>query len=132
MGVLDFKGAPSAGTALYALDDLGDLEDPQTRSFDFGEGSERFAMFIMHYGSEVRGYLNRCPHAGHPLDFPEHQILTLDKSLLRCASHGAQFERDSGTCVSGPCEGRALVPVPVHVKDGMICVGEAAGDKNGA
>lgn len=124
MGVLDLKGAPRAGTVLYALDDLG---DPQTRSFEFGEGAERFAMFIVRFGGEVRGYLNRCPHAGHPLDFPEHQILTPDKSLLRCASHGAQFEKDSGKCVSGPCEGRALVPVPVHVKDGVICVGDADG-----
>lgn len=125
MGVLDQKGAPAQGTVLYALDDLG---DPETRVFEFGEGAERFAMFILRNGARVTGWLNRCPHAGHPLDFPEHQILTLDKSRLRCASHGAQFEMEGGTCVSGPCEGRRLVPVPVHVKDGMICVG----DDNGA
>ena len=129
MSVLDHKGAPAAGTPLYALADLG---DPQTRSFEFGEGAERFAMFIVRRGAEVKGWLNRCPHAGHPLDFPEHQILTPDKTLLRCASHGAQFEIDTGTCVSGPCEGRKLVPVPVHVRDGMVCVGPATGGPDGA
>lgn len=124
MGALDLKGAPPVGTPLYALCDLG---DPETRVFEFGAGAERFAMFIVRYGTHVKGWLNRCPHAGHPLDFPEHQILTLDKTLLRCASHGAQFEMASGLCVAGPCEGRRLVPVPVHVSDGTIVVGGADG-----
>lgn len=129
MSVLNHKGAPPPGTPLYAL---ADLADPQTRSFEFGEGAERFPMFIVRSGDSVQGWLNRCPHAGHPLDFPEHQILTPDKKLLRCASHGAQFEIASGLCVAGPCPGRKLVPVPVHVKDGVICVGEGAGGPDGA
>lgn len=124
MGVLDLKGAPAPGTQIYTL---SDLDDPQTRSFDFGEGAERFAMFIVRRGDTVEGWLNRCPHAGHPLDFPEHQILTPNKDLLRCASHGAQFEFGSGVCVAGPCEGRRLVPVPVYVKDGQIYVGDVDG-----
>lgn len=124
MGVLDLKGAPAPGTELYAFDDLA---DPETRVFDFGAGAERFSLFVVRFGGHVKGWLNRCPHAGHPLDFPEHQILTLDKKLLRCASHGAQFEIGSGKCTSGPCEGRKLVPVPVHVSGGMILVGDGDG-----
>ena len=124
MGVLDLKGAPDVGTELYAL---GDLEDPGTRGFEFGEGAERFALFVLRRGDAVTGWLNRCPHAGHPLDFPEHRFLTLDQSRLRCASHGAEFEIEGGACVAGPCIGRKLVPVPVHVAGGMIIVGDPDG-----
>ncbi len=124
MGVLDLMGAPRPGTELYAFDDLG---DPQTRVFEFGAGAERFSMFIVRYGTCVKGWLNRCPHAGHPLDFPEHRILTPDRTRLRCASHGAQFEIASGSCVFGPCLGRRLVPVPVHVRQGVVRVGDADG-----
>lgn len=120
MGTLSFPGAPGPGTHLISLDELS---DPGSRGFDFGEGREFFQMFVVRRGTSVEGWLNRCPHAGHPMDFPPHQFFSLDRTRLRCASHGAEFEFESGTCVSGPCIGRALMPVPLTIEDGMVKIG---------
>jgi nitrite reductase/ring-hydroxylating ferredoxin subunit len=42
--------------------------------------------------------------------------------LIICASHGAQYEIDSGVCVAGPCPGKRLRAVRAEVVDGMIFV----------
>ena len=39
---------------------------------------------------------------------------------LVCAKHGATFERDSGICNFGPCEGARLQTVDVAVEDGTV------------
>jgi len=72
----------------------------------------------------VHGYLNRCPHAGHPLDLRPHHFLTADGTLILCSSHGALFEKSSGYCVAGPCAGRALTPVPLEVKGGFVLLAD--------
>jgi nitrite reductase/ring-hydroxylating ferredoxin subunit len=38
--------------------------------------------------------------------------------------HGALFEIDSGLCVSGPCAGKALRPLPVRVERGYVMLEE--------
>eukprot|EP00457_Paulinella_chromatophora_P012898 gb/GEZN01013147.1/.p1 GENE.gb/GEZN01013147.1/~~gb/GEZN01013147.1/.p1 ORF type:complete len:260 (-),score=39.45 gb/GEZN01013147.1/:80-859(-) len=60
------------------------------------------------------GYLNRCPHAGIPLEMFEDDFQALDDPcLLQCSSHWARFQSSSGTCVSGPCEGAKLASIPL-------------------
>ena len=39
---------------------------------------------------------------------------------LVCQKHGATFQRDSGVCDFGPCEGAALTGVDVTVSDGDV------------
>ena len=124
MGTLSFPGAPTPGTDLIALEDLA---DPDSRGFDFGEGRELFQMFVVRRGARLEGWLNRCPHAGHPMDFPPDQFFSLDRTRLRCASHGAEFDFDSGACVAGPCLGRSLLPVPVILEDGVVKIGTEDG-----
>ena len=120
MGTLSFPGAPEPGTELIALDEL---TDPGSRGFDFGEGRALFQMFVIRRGDTAQGWLNRCPHAGHPMDFPEHQFFSLDRTKIRCASHGAEFEFESGKCTFGPCIGRSLLPVPVVIEEGVVKIG---------
>lgn len=56
----------------------------------------------------VRAYLNRCPHLGVPLNWQDDDFMDVDAVFLRCATHGALFEPDSGLCISGPCRGEWL------------------------
>jgi hypothetical protein len=63
----------------------------------------------------VQAYVDRCPHAGHPLALKDHDFLTPDRAFIKCSSHGALFERDTGICVAGPCPGRTLRRLQVRV-----------------
>lgn len=90
------------------------------RGFTIGGGSWPLRLLVVRVADTVHGYLNRCPHAGHPLDLLPQRFLTADGTLILCSSHGALFEKSSGYCVAGPCAGRALTPVPLEVKCGFV------------
>jgi len=103
---------------------LVDLEQQGARGFTIGEGDFPLRGFVVRVGDGVRGYVNRCPHAGHPLDLLPQRFLTADGTLILCASHGALFEKASGQCVAGPCVGRSLVPVPLEVRGGCVLLAD--------
>ena len=102
---------------------LSDLEAHGTRAFTIGAGDWPLRGFVVRQGQQVHGYLNRCPHAGHPLDLIPGRFLTQDRHLILCSSHGALFEKSTGLCVAGPCPGRALTRVPLEVRDGLVMLG---------
>ena len=79
----------------------------------------------MRVADTVHGYLNRCPHAGHPLDLLPQRFLTADGTLILCSSHGALFEKATGYCVSGPCAGRALTPIALQVRCGFVLLDDS-------
>jgi nitrite reductase/ring-hydroxylating ferredoxin subunit len=90
------------------------------RGFTIGAGSWPMRLLVVRVPDAVHGYLNRCPHAGHPLDLLPQRFLTADGSLILCSSHGALFEKSTGYCVAGPCAGRSLTPVALEVKCGLV------------
>jgi nitrite reductase/ring-hydroxylating ferredoxin subunit len=99
---------------------LDDLSDPGSRSFSIGPDDWPLRGFVVRRGAEVFAYVNRCPHAGHPLNLRLNQFLTPDAQLILCNSHGALFEPATGVCVAGPCVGRELVSLPVRVEHGNV------------
>ena len=101
-------------TVLCALDELA---DPGGRGFVV-EG--RAPMFVIRRGDAVYGYENVCPHRGMPLDWKPDTFLTVDKTEIICATHGALFRIGDGECVAGPCPGARLTPVPVRVDGGLV------------
>jgi nitrite reductase/ring-hydroxylating ferredoxin subunit len=94
------------------------------RAFTIGAGAWPLRGFVVRVGDAVRGYVNRCPHAGHPLNLLPGRFLTPDGTLILCSSHGALFEKDSGYCVAGPCAGRALIPVALEVRSGFVLLAD--------
>lgn len=68
----------------------------------------------------LTAYWNDCPHLNTTLDWAPDKFLTWDKRMILCATHGAQFRIADGYCVSGPCAGQSLVPLPLSVRDGML------------
>jgi len=103
---------------------LSELEGG-ARGFTLGSGDWPVRGFVVRVGDTVRGYLNRCPHAGHPLDLLPQRFLTADGTLILCSSHGALFEKASGYCVAGPCAGRALTPIALQVRCGFVLLDDS-------
>jgi nitrite reductase/ring-hydroxylating ferredoxin subunit len=91
--------------------------------------------FVINFEGRYHAYVNRCAHAGTPLDWWPNEFFTDDGRLLVCATHGALFEPASGRCAGGPCAGAALWPLAVRVEDGRVIVSarpEDASDDAGA
>ena len=101
---------------------LTDLDEHGSRAFTIGAGAWPLRGFVVRCGSGVRGYLNRCPHAGHPLDLRPHRFLTPDRAMILCSSHGALFEKDAGRCLAGPCAGERLRALPLEVIGGVVLI----------
>jgi nitrite reductase/ring-hydroxylating ferredoxin subunit len=106
-----------AGVALCRLDELA---DPGARGFVLQIGEAYFHGFVVRRAEAVRGYVDRCPHAGLPLPQALDVYLTVDGSLIQCSWHGALFRIEDGLCVGGPCGGARLRPWPVRVEDGRV------------
>ena len=95
------------------------------RGFTLGSADWPLRGFVVRVGDTVHGYLNRCPHAGHPLDLLPQRFLTADGTLILCSSHGALFEKATGYCVAGPCAGRALTPIALQVVGGFVLLDDS-------
>jgi nitrite reductase/ring-hydroxylating ferredoxin subunit len=94
------------------------------RGFTIGSGDWPLQGFVVKVADTVRGYINRCPHAGHALDLLPQRFLTADGTLILCSSHGALFEKATGYCVAGPCLGRSLTPIALQVKCGLVLLAD--------
>jgi nitrite reductase/ring-hydroxylating ferredoxin subunit len=105
---------------------LADLRESAARGFSMGVGDWPLRGFVVRIKDQVRGFINTCPHARHPLNFKPNEFLTLDGSLILCASHGALFEKLTGYCVAGPCAGQSLRTVPLEVSDGYVLLAHDA------
>jgi nitrite reductase/ring-hydroxylating ferredoxin subunit len=103
---------------------LSDLEDGSARGFTIGTGGWPLRGVVLRVGAEVRGYINHCPHAGHPLNLRPHQFLTPDRALVLCSSHGALFDKLTGYCLAGPCAGRHLRGVPLQIEAGFVLLAD--------
>ncbi len=114
-------GAPPPGTILCRADEIAEAA---ARVFSFGGGARRFEMFVLCWKGALVAYVNECPHALSPLDWTPGQFLNSSRTLIVCWNHGALFRPSDGLCVSQPCPGARLTPVPIEVIDGEVVVGE--------
>ena len=99
---------------------LKDLPEGSSRGFSVNTPSGCEDVFLVHINSRLFAYRNSCPHTGGPLDWVPDQFLNLDGDLIQCATHDALFRIEDGTCIAGPCAGKALSPVPVQIRNDEI------------
>ena len=113
--------SPAPGERVCAIDDL---PDPGAREFVFGRGTTTFSMILVRKDEKFFGYLNICPHYSSPLNYRADQFLNDDKTRLRCTMHFAEFRLEDGFGVAGAAENCWLDPVPVHVADDEVRIGD--------
>ena len=103
--------------ALCHLDEIG---EGQARGFLIGDGVARRDVILVRRDGALRAYVNSCPHQGTPLETFPDKFLDERGRLFVCSTHGARFRVEDGVCVSGPCAGKALVPIACEVRDGAV------------
>lgn len=103
---------------------LADIDDPGSRGFTLGQGDWPLRGLVVRTGDQAWGYVNRCPHAGHPLNLAPHRFLTPGRELILCSSHGALFDRQTGFCIAGPCDGQSLQGVPLKIESGFVMLAD--------
>jgi nitrite reductase/ring-hydroxylating ferredoxin subunit len=118
------KGAAAEIDLEQVICGLAELERGAARAFALGGGEWPLRGVVVRVADCVYGYVNRCPHAGHPLDLLPQRFLTPDGSLLLCSSHGAVFERSTGYCVAGPCAGRSLTPIALEIRGNWVLLAD--------
>lgn len=91
---------------------FSDLPDPGACEFLVGSGDWPFRGVVVRLDGQLYAYANVCPHKLHPLNAAEDGFFMPGERLLRCASHQALFDPESGRCVAGPCAGQRLAPLP--------------------
>ncbi|MGH8133837.1 MAG: Rieske (2Fe-2S) protein [Steroidobacteraceae bacterium] len=105
---------------------LSELEPCGARAFTISGGDWPLRGFVVRAGARICAYVNRCPHAGHPLNLLPDRFFTPDGALILCSSHGAVFEKETGLCVAGPCAGASLTPVPLEITCGFVMLAQRA------
>ncbi len=103
----------------YRAADLGPGRTARLRLTCAGRTLEGF---VVRQGERYHAYLNRCPHAGTPLDLWPNEFLSEDGRWLVCATHGAIFEPSTGACAAGPCAGDALTRLPLRREGDVLVV----------
>ncbi|MEF8818727.1 MAG: Rieske 2Fe-2S domain-containing protein [Haloferacaceae archaeon] len=90
-----------------------------------GGGDDVVEVVLSRRDDEVVAYRNYCKHwTDVRLDTGSGAAVRDDE--LVCERHGATFERESGVCTFGPCEGAVLDGVAVDVVDGTVHLAEEA------
>ncbi len=115
------KNSPAPGTPLLSMDDIS---IGQVKEIEFGESIKtKFKMFLYRTESDVLAYLNRCPHFNVPLNVNAGELFCADGSEFQCCHHYARFDKITGVCTDGPCEGRVLTKIPIELAGDSIVVG---------
>ena len=99
---------------------LDEIEDGQARSFETLIVDGVYSVIVARRGDAVYGYANSCPHLGTPLDWAPDKFMDFSGRYLRCATHGATFEVETGFCISGPCEDETLRGIALELRSGRV------------
>ena len=111
---------------LRALCRLEDIPDGGSKAFAPAAGGFT-GLFAVRRGEAAYVYVNSCPHIGVSLNWRGDDFLTRDKAHIICATHGAEFQIDTGICFLGPCVGDELESVPAEIVNGEILIPANAG-----
>ena len=64
--------------------------------FALPELGERVTGFVVRYNGLVHAYVNQCAHLSVELDWNEGDFFDFSKSYVICATHGAQYQPETG------------------------------------
>jgi nitrite reductase/ring-hydroxylating ferredoxin subunit len=87
--------------------------------FDVRYQGQTCRAFALRWRGRVHGYVNRCSHVAMEMDWRPNHFFDLTGLHIVCASHGARFRPDTGTCVGGPGRG-PLIKIEMVEHDGVV------------
>ena len=87
--------------------------------FDVQYGGQTCRAFAIRYQGVAHAYLNRCTHVAMEMDYQPNRFFFFFLKWLLCATHGAAYAPDTGSCAGGPCRG-GLVKIPLSESDGVV------------
>lgn len=103
--IADVTAVPEESSLLFTVTDL--------------ESNKQREAVLLRTDDGVVAWLNYCQHwRDVTLDTGDGAVLRDDEIV--CTRHGATFNRDSGTCTFGPCEGAVLDELSVHATAGGV------------
>lgn len=105
-------------TLLCSIDDIPDGGCRESRIA--WAGQDAVDVFLIRHGNTIRGYVNRCPHTGSPLNWLPDRFLDESGALIICDTHAARFRIEDGYCVSGPCAGDHLRMIEIEVRGSQV------------
>jgi nitrite reductase/ring-hydroxylating ferredoxin subunit len=88
--------------------------------FPLTAGNDDATGFVVRYGGQVYGYLNRCAHVPIELDWNKGEFFESGGHYLICATHGALYAPESGRCEGGPCRGGRLRKLRIMEKENQV------------
>ena len=88
-------------------------------SFDVVYAGQACRAFAVRFEGLPRAYLNRCTHVAMEMDYQPDRFFDDTGRWLLCATHGAVYVPETGSCVGGPCRG-ALVKIALSESDGVV------------
>ncbi|WP_051955473.1 Rieske (2Fe-2S) protein [Beijerinckia mobilis] len=119
--------APPSGD-VYVICDRRDIRDRMGKSFPlmrlWDDGKLRpWDIFIARFGKQYFAYENSCPHQNVRLDWEKNNFYEPNYlKVLMCGKHGAQFDPETGVCISGPCEGERLTQILCFLDGDDVCI----------
>ncbi len=100
---------------------LDEFAEGEARAFGPFDGS-RVKAFAVRKNGCLYAYWDACPHyGGTPMAWKTNAYLNAAGDRIVCASHGAEFDIETGICVHGAALGQQLETAPIEAKaDGEI------------
>lgn len=87
--------------------------------FDVVYQGQTLRAFAIRYRGQAHAYLNRCTHVAMEMDYQPNRLFDDTGHWLLCATHGAAYRPDTGTCGGGPCRG-GLVKIDLSEHHGVV------------
>jgi len=104
----------------YALGDITDIEEGEGKSYTLTINHKNVNLFVIHHDGKFYAYENHCPHTGVTLNWQADQFFDITNKYIQCSTHGALFRIDDGFCEWGPCLGKHLRPLTLHIDHGKL------------
>jgi len=100
-----------------------EVPDDGTMVFTIADHDTTQEIILTRVNGTVSAWENHCQH------WTDTRLDRGDGALIRegdivCRRHGATFDRDSGECTWGPCEGAYLDPLDLTVENGVVHLDE--------
>lgn len=93
-----------------ALGPASDIRDDEARGFN-ASGAR---LFVVRRAGALHAYWDACPHYGDtPMAWRAGEYLNAARDRIVCASHGAEFDIETGLCTKGAALGQRLRRAPV-------------------